>query len=292
MLLRLVLSALVLMAVPVTAPQAQTAPPTALQPAVRLQPFQEQALQEILASVPPDMQEDMRVQMGPMLAEMDQAGVQAMMQGFREGMAGSEAGGGAGTPAATQVQMPASPASARQVSAAMVQLEPVLRKLWNANVQFDRVVEARERTVKSKMAGQPLEAYGPAARGKIAFRIGNAEKAGSYGTVRQSVVSLIPARDQYRFNASAAVTTFDRAAVEKAIDDAYVRYHTLVAQANSMMAGFAKQQGVTAAQRQASIDQLFQQYQRQADEISNGLAATLTRLRPSIPREMQKLLQG
>jgi hypothetical protein len=181
-----------------------------------LQPFQQEALDKILATVEPEIRPMMRAQLAPTLAILNEAQVSMMLEGL--------AAQAEDTAPAEEV-VEDTPASPEDLAYNRAQYEPMMRKAWDAGKAFDDFVEA-------ELAEQCPPDDGRFAVFGSAWRYEVYPLAPTWPTVSRDVDvevevvggSYAPQDGRYDFDFSEVRLTFDAAAVERAVAEACKEY--------------------------------------------------------------------
>ena len=196
-----------------------SAMPTAAQ---ALEPYQQEALEAILAGVEPEARPMVRAQFEPMLAGMNRAQVEMMMAGLAAAEADSEA------EASMPVEEgPAATATAEDLAWNRAQYEPVIRSLWQAQKAFDDLVAAR----LEKSCGAPgaYAVWGHAWRYELWPLDPYWPRASDSPDLDVEIIGAsYAAQDgRYRYDFSQVRTSFDAQAVTAAVDSACAEYAAL-----------------------------------------------------------------
>lgn len=180
-----------------------------------LQPFQQQALDKILAAVEPELRPMMRAQLAPTLAILNEAQVSMMLDAM--------AAESAQTPPVEEV-FEDTTASPEDLAYNRAQYEPMMRKAWEAGKAFDDFVTAE--LAEECPADSRFAVFGSAWRYEVY------PLAPTWPTVSADVeleveivgASYAPQDGRYDFDFSDVRLTFDAAAVERGIATACTEY--------------------------------------------------------------------
>ncbi len=191
-----------------------------LLPAAELKPYQQSALEQILATMDEETKVFARPQLEEMLAMLGEAEVEMMLAAMVE-------------------EAPDNPAEEEMVEAApetatpedldfnRAQFEPALRDAWTASHAFDTFVD---QAIAAKCpAPDEFAVFGAGWRYDVAPMQATWTRASNSAELDVQVIgsSYAPQDGRYRFDFSGARNDFDRNAVEKAIDDACSAYRKI-----------------------------------------------------------------
>lgn len=190
-------------------------------PAQALQPYQQEALEALLADVDPESRPAIRAQFEPLLAAMGPEQVRLLMEGY----ASAETGENLDLQDAVQTETTV--ASAEDLAYNRAQYEPVIRAQWQAQSSFDEyasaaIVAACGEPGRFAVWGSgwrhellPMDPYWPRASDSPELDV--EILGGSYA-----------AQDgRYRYDFSGVRTGFDRSAVDAAVQAGCSEYVTL-----------------------------------------------------------------
>ncbi len=202
-----------------------------------LQPYQQQALDTMLATAEADTRAVMREQLTPILAAMGPAQVEMMLAAFLA----SENSSAAEQPEEDSYSED-TVATPEDLAFNRAQYEPVIRSLWQAQKAFDDYADAR---LEAGCAGE-FAVYGSGWRYELYPLNPYWQRASNSPDLDVEIVggSYAPQDGRYRFDFSKVKTAFDQAAVGAAIDRACGEYTAL------------GQAFVSSARRQMSTDGL------------------------------------
>jgi len=183
-----------------------------------LQPVQQQALDQVLATAAPEIRPVMRAQLAPTLAILNEAQVSMMLQSMVEDSAEM-------APAEEVFEEKA--ASPEDLAYNRAQYEPMMRMAWEAGKAFDDFVVAE--------LGEECAADGRFAVFGSAWRYEVYPLAPTWPTVSADVdleidvvgASYAPQDGRYDFDFSDVRLTFDAAAVERGIAAACAEYASI-----------------------------------------------------------------
>ncbi|NND44435.1 MAG: hypothetical protein HKN58_03860 [Xanthomonadales bacterium] len=184
-----------------------------------LEPYQQQALDRILASVDPAMRPMMQAQLQPVLAMMDQSQVESMLAGYlaedSQGQVVEEAWAESGS------------ASPEDLAFNQAQYEPVIRSAWQAQHEFDVAVTAE--LDRACGTGREFAVFGSAWRYEVYPLTPNWPRASNSADLDVQIIgqSYAPSDGRYQFDFSSVKTNFDRPAVVNAINSACAEYRTI-----------------------------------------------------------------
>lgn len=193
-----------------------TAPVTAQE----LQPYQQEALEAILATADPETRPLMRVQLVPMLAMMGPAQVEMMLASYAASQ--DEAEVEVETPnQAEDYDTFASPADLEYNRA---QYEPMIRELWAAQKDFDDLVT--DELIRNCGASGRFAVWGQAWRHELWPLDPNWPKASQSADLDVEIIggSYAQQEGRYRYDFSQVKTAFDRQAVAAAVASACAEY--------------------------------------------------------------------
>lgn len=178
-----------------------------------LTPFQQQALDQIVESLDPEIRPMMRAQLAPTLAMLNEQQVTMMLEAMTESLADTvEVDDGS-----SLVNEPASPADLEYNRA---QFEPVIRRAWQAGKAFDEFVTA---TLAEHCARErPFAVFGSAWRYEVYPLRPTWPRASNNVDVAVEVIgaSYAPQDGRYDFDFSDVRFSFDKAAVARGIAEA------------------------------------------------------------------------
>jgi hypothetical protein len=181
--------------------------------AAELEPYQQAALDDILATLDAETREFARPQLEQMLAMMGEAEVEMM----RTAMLEQAPDNPAEEAEAVDFSEPASP---EDLAFNREQYEPALREAWRASNAFDSFVDA---TLAAKCpSGDEFAVFGSGWRYEVAPMQPTWTRASDSADTEVQVIgsSYAPQDGRYRFDFSGTRNDFDRTAVEGAIGDA------------------------------------------------------------------------
>jgi hypothetical protein len=188
--------------------------------ATELKPYQQAALDDILATLDAETREFARPQLEQMLAMMGEAEVAMMLAAMLEQAPDNPAE----EEEAVDLSEPASP---EDLAFNREQYEPALREAWRASSAFDSFVDA---TLAAKCpSGDEFAVFGSGWRYEVAPMQPTWTRASNSADTEVQVIgsSYAPQDGRYRFDFSAARNEFDRTAVEGAIVDACKAYREI-----------------------------------------------------------------
>jgi hypothetical protein len=182
-----------------------------------LQPFQQEALDKILASMDPALRPMMRAQLAPTLAMLNEQQVSMMLDGLAADSARAETSGDEPGFADTA-------ASAEDIAYNRAQFEPVIRTLWQAGKTFDDFVAARLLELCPR-DGQ-FAVFGSGWRYEVYPLAPTWPKVSSNVDLEVDIIgaSYAPQDGRYDFDFSAVRRSFDEAAVKRGIAAACTEY--------------------------------------------------------------------
>lgn len=247
-------------------------------PARALEPYQQEALDAILANVEPAARPMLQAQFEPMLAGMTPAQVQMILAG----MAAAEVEESPGE--ADPTDDGAAAATPEDLAWNRAQYEPVIRSLWEAQKAFDDFVTARLETG----CGSPgaFAVWGQAWRYELWPLDPHWPRASASPDLDVEIIgSSYAAQDgRYGYDFSGVRTTFDRQTVAAAVDSACAEYTALgqafVADARSrivddMLPGGEALQGTANAQAEPIRKRLQDVLEAQAPAANGALFQAL-----------------
>ncbi len=181
-----------------------------------LKPFQAEALERVLASSDPESRELMRAQMAPLLSMMDEAQVRQFMASYEATGEDLEGDGESGD----DTPRVAGPGDLEHNQA---QWEPVVRSSWTAQKSFDDHVDVQ---MAVACAGGPYAVFGSGWRYELYPLSPNWPRASNSADLDVQIIggSYAPSDGRYDFDFSEVKTDFDRAAVDRAIEEACGAY--------------------------------------------------------------------
>lgn len=188
--------------------------------AAELKPYQQAALDDILATLDAETREFARPQLEQMLAMMGEAEVQMMLTAMLQQAPDN--------PAEVEETVELSePASPEDLAFNRQQYEPALREAWQASNAFDSFVDA---TLAAKCPGRDeFAVFGSGWRYEVAPMQPTWTRASNSADAEVQVLgsSYAPQDGRYRFDFSGVRNDFDRSAVEDAIADACNAYREI-----------------------------------------------------------------
>src|SRR5262245_27604277 len=181
-----------------------------------LQPFQQNALDKMLATMDPQKAALAKPQLEQMLSTMNEAQVQQVLAAMSTRQT---APASAAPPPPTPV-----PVTSADLAFNKAQWEPAIRKAWDGEHAYDEYVRARLAS-----ACPPIGTYAVFGSG---WRYEIGPPSPSWPTASNSAdldvqiigPSYAPQDGRYRFDFSKVRTTFDKTAVDSAIDHARAEY--------------------------------------------------------------------
>lgn len=188
-----------------------------------LEPYQQEALDAILANVEPEMHSMIRAQFEPMLAGMNPAQVEMLMAGMAE----AESADAAVEEGTFDEEMSPAEATPEDLAWNRAQYEPVIRALWEAQKAFDDFVA----TGIEEGCGAPgsYAVWGQAWRYELWPLDPNWPKASNSPDLDVEIIggSYAAQDGRYRYDFSQVRTSFDRQAVGAAVASACAEYAAL-----------------------------------------------------------------
>lgn len=242
-----------------------------------LQPFQQEALDAILATADPEVRPAMQAQLEPLLAAMDAAQVKLMMAAMAQQAADSQDD--------TFVEEETNAvATAEDLEYNLAQYEPAIRSSWNAQKAFDEFVDAE----LASACGQPgtYAVFGSGWRYEVYPLQPNWPRASDSPDLDIQIIgsSYAPQDGRYRFDFSGLTLEFDRQALAESIASACSEYQRLgeafmanaakLRQADDLPGGFELE---TSVNQQASLinQKLERELQSRAPASSGALYQAL-----------------
>lgn len=184
-----------------------------------LEPFQQQALERILASMDPALRPMMRAQLEPTLAVLNPEQIELMLTAMT-----GDADAAPVDDAPAQDEPEDAVASAEDLAYNRAQYEPMIREAWQAAKAYDDFVAAQ----LDEHCGQRREfaVFGSAWRYEVYPLAPNWPKASNDPNLDVQIIggSYAPQDGRYDFDFSAVRLDFDTAAVERAVADACAEY--------------------------------------------------------------------
>lgn len=192
--------------------------------AQELKPYQQQALDQIIAGTPADKRDVVRAQLQPMMGMLNEAQVQTMLARYEAQQQEKQAAQAAQAEAEAKGPAVASPEDHAYNRA---QWEPAVRQTWQAQKAFDEHVDAR--LAKACGEGRDYAVYGSAWRYEVYPLAPNWQRASNSPDLDVQVIGASYAEKDgpYRFDFSSVRKDFDRAAVDAAIDQACADYQRI-----------------------------------------------------------------
>jgi hypothetical protein len=188
--------------------------------AQELQPYQQEALEAILAAADPETRPLMRAQLAPMLALLGPAEVEMMLATYAASQDETAAEDETADPAEDGDTI-ASPADLEYNRA---QYEPMIRELWAAQKDFDDFVTAE----LARECGAPgaFAVWGHAWRHEVWPLDPNWPKASQSPDLDVEIIGASYAQQdgRYRYDFAQVRTAFDRQAVAAAVASACAEY--------------------------------------------------------------------
>ena len=180
-----------------------------------LEPFQQEALEKILASMEPALRPMMRAQLEPALAVLDREQVALMLESMAPAESDDEAGD---EPYADAT------ASTEDLAYNRAQFEPMIRSTWQAQKRFDEHVDAG--LTKHCAAEQEFAVFGLAWRYEVYPLNPVWPKASNDVDLEVEIIgaSYAPQDGRYDFDFSEIRLDFDAAAVDRAVAAACAEY--------------------------------------------------------------------
>jgi len=187
-----------------------------------LQPYQQEALDAILAASEPDVRPALKAQFEPLLAVMDRAQVEMMMAAFEA----NNAEEGTEEAAATEFTDgdAESVATPEDLEYNRAQYEPAIRKAWQAEKAFDDFVTAE--ITRACPASGTYAVFGSGWRYEVYPPNPNWPAASDSADLDVQIIgpSYAPQDGRYQFDFSKVKTDFDQALVADAINRACAEY--------------------------------------------------------------------
>ena len=202
--------------------------------AAELKPFQQDALNKILATMDAQTQAFARPQLEQTLAMMNEAQVELMLQSMVEQSPDNP-------PEEAEVVAEDSVASPEDLEYNRAQYEPALREAWQASHEFDEFVEAKLAALCPAQGEYAV--YGAAWRNEVAPMQPTWMRASDNADLDVQILgpSYAPQDGRYQFDFSTMRNDFDSAAVERAIESACAEYRKIgeafMAEAQANMEG-------------------------------------------------------
>ncbi len=195
--------------------------------AAELKPFQKDALEILLKSVPKEHQAMARAQFEQMLAPMSEMQVAMMVEAAKQAMAedaAEEAEEDIGAHGDEAYE-----ATPEDLAFNAAQYEPVLRKLWEEGRACDM---ATEEAMVNHMSGRTFAVWGQAWRYELMeLKLNNAQSTpADYEQFAFTYRSMAPTDGRYRFDLSRVKTSCDATAIDTAVAAAHADYEKLGAQ--------------------------------------------------------------
>lgn len=180
-----------------------------------LRPYQQEALDRILATVEPELRPAMRAQLAPTLAMLSEQQVAMML----ESLAAESRPAAPPEPAAEP-----SVASPEDLAYNREQYEPVMRQAWQAGKAFDDFVNAK--LAEHCPADDRFAVFGSAWRYEVYPLAPTRQTVSNSADLDVEIIggSYAPQDGRYDFDFSSVRLTFDRSAVERAIAEACEEY--------------------------------------------------------------------
>lgn len=243
-----------------------------------LKPYQQQALDAILATADAEMRPMLRAQLAPTLATMGPAQVEMMMASYAASKAEAESEAEIGNEAEAEAEERATVASPADLEYNRAQYEPVVRKLWAAQKAFDDFVTAG----LAANCGGPGEfaVWGHAWRYEVWPLDPNWPMASESADLDVQILggSYAQQDGRYRYDFSQVKTGFDRQAVDAAVKEACAEYVRIGREfvstargriANDLLPGGDELQGA-ANQRVEPVRQRLEEALRTHAPAGNG----------------------
>lgn len=192
----------------------------ALPPALALEPFQQSALDRILATMDAETQAYAKPQLEAMLGTMSEGEVQMVLAAMLEQAPDNP-------PEDVEIEAVDTAATPEDLDYNRAQYEPVLRDAWSASHAFDGFVDAK--LAEHCPARDAYAVFGSGWRYEVAPMQPNWIRASNSADLEVEVLgsSYAPQDGRYRFDFSAVRNTFDKAAVEAAIRESCAAYREI-----------------------------------------------------------------
>ena len=188
--------------------------------AASLKPFQQDALDKILATMDAETRQFARPQLEQMLGAMNEAQVQMMLQSMLEQTPDNP-------PVDSASDADDAVATPEDLAFNRAQYEPALREAWQASHEFDEFVDSS--IAKHCPAGDTYAVFGSGWRNEVWPMQPTWTRASDSADLDVQILgsSYAPQDGRYEFDFSGARNRFDRAAVESAIEDACGKYRQI-----------------------------------------------------------------
>ena len=192
--------------------------------AAPLKPYQQAALEEILAAMDPQSRSMARPQLEQMLSMLGEAEVEMMLAAMAEQAASADGETASG---ATMEDTADAVASPDDLEFNRAQYEPAIRNAWAANRKFDDFVDA---TLAAHCpAAGTYAVWGQAWRYEVMALAPNWTRASNSADLDVQILgaSYAPQDGRYRFDFSGVRSDFDPTAVAQAIEAACGEYRRI-----------------------------------------------------------------
>ena len=188
--------------------------------AAELKPFQQDALNKILATMDAQTQAFARPQLEETLAMMNEAQVELMLQSMVEQSPDNP-------PEVAEVVAEDSVATPEDLEYNRAQYEPALREAWQASHEYDEFVDAKLAAL-CPVQGE-YAVFGAGWRNEVAPMQPTWTRASDNADLDVQILgpSYAPQDGRYQFDFSAVRNNFDSAAVERAIVNACAEYRKI-----------------------------------------------------------------
>lgn len=243
-----------------------------------LQPFQEDALAKILSTMDPQMRQAMRPQLEQTLSMLDESQVQMLLASMEADASGT----GADEDEFIDEDVPV--ASEADLEFNRRQYEPVIRKSWQAQKQFDDFVDAE--LVNSCPPAEKFAVFGSGWRYEIYPPSVTWTRASNGADLNVQIIgaSYAPQDGRYSFDFSEVRYSFDEASVRDAIagfcksyeatGEAFMREAKNGLDDDFLPGGYELEQKYNGMMSK-SVQQLESVLQAQAPEANNAIFMAL-----------------
>lgn len=240
-----------------------------------LKPYQQAALERMLAAMEPDLRPLARPQLEQQLGMLNEAQIAMMVAGLEQAQAEQ---------AVAPPEPEFAPVTEEDLAFNRAQYEPALRRLFEAQLAYDLLL--------TKLVGQGLPAeeyavWGHGWRYEVPALTANWEKAvPDYEMFRMTYENMAPQDGRYRFDLPDIRTSFDEAAIKAAIAEAAQDYAAVGKRFKAEAAGLA------AAEKFDALHALERRSGAEAEAIRARLEKLLAVHAPSKTAFVTALLQG
>ena len=254
----------------------------------RLNAYQQAARDKILATMDPEARQVVAPQLELSLQYLHDSQIQAFVNSYLAEQQDESAQDD--KESSDDSQLPMRQSTAEDHRFAREQIEPVLKRSWQAEKDYEVFVG---QTLADKNSGLEYALWGQSWREEVnQLQLEWPLAHSSYAAALEFVSQSVPSDGRYQFDFSNITTDFNRAEVAQLIDDAIAQYHKIgesfLRQGKPIAARYnAAQPDAPAAQQDyASLAELAIRTNNQISEVNKRYTELLHRLAPKGSQEM------